>query len=357
MTKNIRHVREHAKKHEKDQLHLKSLLGKKVDSEKILGWFLATFVITLTTVIIFLNWETITSFFSAPQKTFPEKVNEQVEDPKEAQVDVKGYEIGLETSLLVNGQRTNETLKKINNLNVSGFDTGLKLAEALRHGGQKSTEAQDESFLKSITLATQLGHGDHLTKGETNGGNMIQKTLLTSYYLGEKTNLIQSALENDAKLLSQISNTLKVDLFAYLNQSSSRADSLDAYLNLLETLQAKAIERSSELQSQINFLNSNLKAQENTLKTTEKDFFDSLEMFDGSDADQKLTQFIGLQQTQSEARAKAGAYQKLKDYYDFFLPKLDVMIRAIQANRGPLVAGVRVVEIEDMQLELIIPEK
>ena len=349
MTKNIRHVREHARRHEKDELHLKNLLKKEVLSEKLMGWFMGTLVFTLSTLIIFLNWGKIADFFTAPEK--PPK--QMAENPA---WEIKGYRIGISTGQLVNGQVTNERMKKVNDIFINGYQLGLTMSQAINKGGEKTQQKKSEAYLSSVIFSQQLGHGDHLTHGQTSAGSLLQKAILTSYYLGEKTEFIHSALQNDAQLLSQINNTLKVDLFAYLNQSSSRSDSLDAYLNLLENLQDRATKRSGELQSQINFLNSNLKAQENTLKSTEEEFFSNLEMFNGNDADQKLTEFIGLQQNQSEARAKAGAYQKLKDYYDFFLPKLDVMIRAIQANRGPLVAGVRVVEIQDMQLELIVPE-
>ena len=180
---------------------------------------------------------------------------------------------------------------------------------------------------------------------------------MTSYYLGQKTALIHSTLQKDAELLSKIKSTLSVDIFAYLNQSISRADGLENYLSLLQTLQKTATQRSAELQSQITFLSSNFEAQEKSVGVTEEDFFRSLEAFNGGKADEQLTDFIDLQQGQSEIKAKIGAYQKLKYYYDFFIPKLENLSRAIQANRDPLIAGVKVVEIQNMTLPLIIKEK
>ena len=57
-----------------------------------------------------------------------------------------------------------------------------------------------------------------------------------------------------------------------------------------------------------------------------------------------------------EVRAKIGAYQSLQDYYKFFRPTLENLITAIKANRDPLIAGVKVVEIQNMTLPLIIKQ-
>ena len=228
------------------------------------------------------------------------------------------------------------------------------LNEKKLFGEKKQDKIQQNSLIASITLSTELSKGYHLTPVRKAGS--LQKSVLSTYYLGEKTININSTLQTDARLLSKINNALSVDIFAYLNQSDHRADSLDNYLHLLETLSNKSSARNQDLISMINFLENNFQSQEVSIKLTEENFFENLKIFDGENAEEELGRFIGLQQGQTEVKAKIGAYKGIKSYYDFFQPKLDNLIRAIKANRDPLIAGVKVVEIQNMTLPLIIRE-
>ena len=66
----------------------------------------------------------------------------------------------------------------------------------------------------------------------------------------------------------------------------------------------------------------NFEAQDRRIELTEEAFFRNIQAFDGENAEEALADFIGLEQSQSEVRAKIGAYQGLKDYYDNFIPLL-----------------------------------
>ena len=112
-----------------------------------------------------------------------------------------------------------------------------------------------------------------------------------------------------------------------------------------------------DLQYKIDFLSANFQAKEQEIKLSEDTFFQNLQIFDGPNAEEDLGQFIGLQEAQVEIRAKIGAYRSLRDYYVFFQPRLENLITAIRVNRGPLIAGVKVVEIQNMTLPLIIRER
>ena len=226
--------------------------------------------------------------------------------------------------------------------------------------GEKDTEPiifSAGALQNSVWLTNMLSTGQHLTRLEQERARSFQKSVLTTYYLGEKTIDINSTLQTDTQILRQINNTLSVDLFQYLNQSESRADTLDNYINLLNILLEKCNERINDLQTKIAFLSANFAAQEAQIKYSEQVFFDNLKIFQGEDAEKELGQFIGVQEAQVEVRAKIGAYQSLQNYYKFFQPRLDNLLRAIKANRGPLIAGVKVVEIQNMTLPLIIRQK
>ncbi|MBN2307051.1 hypothetical protein JXD20_03640 [Candidatus Peregrinibacteria bacterium] len=348
MTKKpFRHVRHHAKKHEEAHLNLKKLLRKTLYIEKVWGVFVTTFVIAITTIIIFFNWGNITSFFTGSEP--------EVADQTEVLKTVTGFQQGVLATYQINGQTTDQYIRFIRQIPGSGYAKGLETAQVIGEGQEETARDRKSIFMGSVILSNELSKGYHLTPLRT--AKSLQRSILSTYYLGEKTVNIDSVLQTDARLLGQISNTLSVDVFAYLNQADNRSDALDNFIHLLETLNQRALTRVQDLSSVINFLNANFQSQEVTLNLTEEAFFNNLQIFDGENAEEDLGKFIGLQKDQTEVKAKIGAYQRLKDYYEFFLPKIDNLLRAIKANRDPLIAGVKVVEIQNMTLPLIIREK
>lgn len=343
VAKNIRHIRHHARKHHQEHETLKELLRRQLYRENLWPLFAGTFLVVIILFIVGLNFGRITSFFTGGV--------EEGQPP----LTVHGAQSGVTAAYMVNGQTADQYIRLVRQIPTEGQMIGIRSSDAIGRQREAEAETRQDAFLSSILLSTELSKGYHLTPVRT--AKSLQKSVLTTYYLGEKTVDITSTLAADTQLLSKINNALSVDIFAYLNQSSSRADALDNFIHLLETLQAKAQERSADLASKINFLTANSQATERSISLTEDAFFESLQIFQGEDAEQQLGDFIGLQQTQTETQAKIGAYQGLKDYYDFFLPRLDNHLRAIKANRDPLIAGVKVIEIQNMTLPLIIRER
>ncbi len=322
-------------------------MSRAVHTEKIWDIFVGTFVVAIITIVLFLNWGNISSFFGGGDDEILSP------DKKNITTEVNGFRTGILAIYKLNSQASDEYIRIIRQIPTGGFDRGIKTVDAVSRQQEIVRDAGQQAFMESIFLSTDLSKGGHLTSVR-DGAKALQKSVLTTFYLGEKTVDINSTVQTDTKLLAQMSNTLSVDIFAYLNQSDSRADTLDNYLNLLRILREKATVRSRELSSQINFLQANFQAQEKSIKLTEDAFFENIKIFDGQNAEVQLAGFIGLEKEQSEVRAKMGAYQGLKDYYDHFLPLINNLITAIQANRDPLIAGVKVVEIQNMTLPLII---
>ncbi len=355
MTKHpIHNIRESAHKHHEAHKSLKELLKRPVYREKVWSVFFTTFLVTLATIIIFLSWGDITNFFVPGGKDINTqvhgyqtgvlgnyKLDEQIADSYDkylAQIPTDGQFIGLNTTQLVGDQ---PIIKGPPGMDVKteSEETGVHVLNALGN---------------SIWVTNTLSTGQHLTKMDQATAKSFQKSILTTYYLGEKTIDINSTLQTDTQVLTQINNALSVDLFQFLNQSASRADTLSNYINLLTVLLEKCNERIVDLQYKIDFLRGNSISKETQITLSEDAFFSNLDMFHGDNAEDELGKFIGLQQSQSEIKAKIGAYESLQGYYKFFQPKLQNLITAIKANRDPLIAGVKVVEIQNMTLPLII---
>jgi hypothetical protein len=345
--KHIRHIRHHARKYDEAHRRLKNLLSRPLFVEKIWDAFVGAFVITVITIVLFMNWGRVTSFFSGSEPEIPEAT--------ETLKNIHGFQTGVLATYQLNGQTADQYIRYVRQIPGGSYSKGLEAVQAVGSAQKKEAEVRQNTLMDSIAMTTNMSKGYHLTPVRKAGS--LQKSILATYYFGEKTININSTLQTDTELLGKINNALSVDIFAYLNQSESRATSLDNYVHLLETLNEKAKTRSQDLASVVNFLTANSKAQDTSITLTEDTFFNNLKIFNGENAEQELGRFIGMQQDQTETKAKIGAYSGLKQYYDFFLPKLDNLIRAIKANRDPLIAGVKVVEIQNMTLPLIIHEK
>ena len=358
MTKHpIHNVRHHAQRHHEAHKSLKKLLKRPVYRENVWGVFFATFLITIATIVIFLSWGDIANFFVSGEKNISMQVHGyktgilsnykldiQAEDSYEkylAQIPTNGQLIGLNTVQLVGDQPI-----------IKG-PPGMEIKTDKEETKTHVLNALGNSIWVTNTLST----GQHLTKMDQKKAKSFQKSILTTYYLGEKTIDINSTLQSNSQILTQINNALSVDLFQFLNQSANRADTLTNYINLLTVLLEKCNERIVDLQYKIDFLRGNSVSKETQIKLSEDAFFSNLSMFHGDNAEDELGKFIGLQQSQTEIKAKIGAYESLQGYYKFFQPKLDNLITAIKANRATLIAGVKVVEIQNMTLPLIIRQK
>ncbi len=346
MKKPNLHLHHHAKEHEEAHSRLKDLVSEyNPKKEKVLKVFLTTFALVLLSLLLFRNWGNIVNVLRPEPK------------PSVEVVDTNGVKKGVLSVYRVDSQANRTYRNLLASILTAGSTTAADVNVAFGSERGEKPVATEEILKNSVWLTNYLSTGQHLTRLQQKQAKALQKSILSTYYLGEKTIDINSTLQNDSKILGQIKNTLSVDLFAYLNQATNRSDSLDEYLNLLNVLLAKCNQRIMDLQYKIDFLSANFQAKEQEIKLSEDTFFQNLQIFDGPNAEEGLGQFIGLQEAQVEIRAKIGAYRSLRDYYAFFQPRLENLITAIRVNRGPLIAGVKVVEIQNMTLPLIIRER
>ena len=339
------HIHHHAQKHHEAEKRLKSLLSDyNPKKEKVLPIFFWTFIIVLLSILIFRNWGNIMDYFTSP-------------DAEPQTIQTLGAKTGVVGVYRVNNQAGIDYNRFIASADTAGSITGAEANSAFGDDRGEKPAAFADILKDTIWLTNYLSTGQFMTKLDQMNAKALQKSVISTYYLGEKTVDIYSTLNSDTKLLSQIKNTLSVDLFQYLNQAVNRSDQLDEYLNLLNVELTKTNERIEDLQYKINFLTSNSKTINTASTASEKTFFDNLSIFNGPDAERELAEFIGIQNNSNEVRAKLGAYNSLQGYYKFFKPKLENLIKTIQLNRAALIAGVKVVEIQNMALPLIIQSK
>jgi len=365
MKKPYRHVRHQAHKHHEAHQRLKWLLAhEKPRNDKSWTVFFVTFVFVLLTLLLYRNWANIANWLKPEPMASTQSIETigaktgvlataKIESQSVAEA-MKAAEAPKTEGQAQEPKRENQTAKEIV---VTGSVQAVNANQAFGQTIAAKPQAKEAVLKNVVWLTNYLGRGQHLTRLEQGKAKSLLKSIVATYYLGEKTVDINSTLAMDTKLLSQIKNALSVDLFQYLNQAVNRSDALDEYVNLLKTLVEKCKQRITDLTYKIDFLNANFKNQEAEIKMSEGTFFENLKIFNGPNAEVELGKFVGLQQTQAEVRAKAGAYDSLRKYYVFFLPKLNNLITAISVNRDPLIAGVKVVEVQNMSLPLIIQQR
>lgn len=340
----MKHLRHLAEKHHKAHEELKKMIvSHHPVQERILPLFLITFFIVLGTLLIFRNWEEIIDFFSRKEPA-----------ASAAAIETHGLKTGVLSVYKVDSQANQAYQNRLASLRSAGGALAAENNKLFGEDRGEKIKSNAELLKESVWLTNYLSQGQHLTKLYQKKAKSLQKSIIATHYIGEKTIDINSTLQSDTQLLTQIKNTLSVDLFQYLNQAVNRADALDEYLSLLGILMRKTDERVQDLQYKISFLGSESAAREKAISMSEKTFFENLKIFDGPNAEEELRKFIGLRETQAETKAKLGAYKSLQDYYRFFKPRLENLVTAIQANRAPLIAGVKVVEIQNMTLPLIV---
>lgn len=86
----------------------------------------------------------------------------------------------------------------------------------------------------------------------------------------------------------------------------------------------------------------------------EQDFFDALNDLEPAKSDTLLKSFVDVSQKQTALRARVAALQKLRDFYTGAIDRLQKRIEAVEENREALIQGIRVVDIPEGRLDIII---
>jgi len=338
------HVRRQAQAHHERHQKLKALLRHAPGREKVWGTFVTTLGIALISLALYANWGQITDALKPePPAPLPQ---------------THGFKTGVSATIKVEEQAGKTYLNLLAAIPTAGSPLGAKSAELLGHEpGRTPHVIYGQNASKGVQAATAIATGQPFTRFPQQEARGLSKSVLATVYLGEKTIDINSTLQRDTQLLGKINNALSVDLFEYLNQSTNRADGLESYLRLLRALSDKTKERVIELGSKVAFLDASSQAEATQIQFSQETFYSHLKIFNGPDAEEELGKFLGLQQQNVEDKAKKGAYTGLRDYYLFFQPRLENLITALQANRDALIAGVKVTEIQNMTLPLIIRQR
>lgn len=157
-------------------------------------------------------------------------------------------------------------------------------------------------------------------------------------------------------VLGAIQNALNTDIHALLDQTGSRSGVLENHIRELDQLLLTAQQMSLFIGQEMATFKGQFDSLKDMKRQAEKDFFLSVDVFEGSSARDDLEGFIKHGQDMVDLKARNLALNKVQTLYKSALRKLDARIRDLKANREALIKGVQVVDIQNSDLNIILQE-
>lgn len=163
-------------------------------------------------------------------------------------------------------------------------------------------------------------------------------------------------LQDHINDFSKIYESAQVDVNALLNQSSDRREALNDYVDELNFYTHLALQNQADIQEESELLSRQFSVVESNKNEQESLFFDKIDVLDAYASTAALNSFVGFSQEMIRLRAHYMAREKLLSYYEQVIPYMQTKIRDIDLNEEALVKGIKVVEVEGSELNLIQTE-
>ena len=148
----------------------------------------------------------------------------------------------------------------------------------------------------------------------------------------------------------------EADILQVLDQALDRRAALDAYLASLQAILREARTVFDQVSHEQNMLSVQFETVTQRKDVEEMAFFAAIEALDGVASDRHLARFNELIRRHVTIRARHRAISNIGDFLGRSFPKIEARIRDIESNVEPLVKGIKVIDIEQSDLGLIITE-
>ncbi len=157
--------------------------------------------------------------------------------------------------------------------------------------------------------------------------------------------------------LERMQNLYQVDVYELLDKTTDREEALRNYLiDLRDALEEGRISLDA-IELNIDDLSQSFNSLSPDKQQYEDDFFASLEDLEAEKSDVLLKSFVDASQKQVALKARVAALERLKEYYDNALAKVERRISAIDQNMEALSRGIRVVDVPGAGIDLIVREQ
>ena len=171
------------------------------------------------------------------------------------------------------------------------------------------------------------------------GTEMVATSVFSSYVFGFR----------------RIENAYQVDINELLDTASDRRSRLRGHLALLKKLYDEGAASLTAIDDEVSRIQADYTTLTAKQTSDEAIFFEAVKTLNGATADERLNSFIKVSQDVVALRARFKSLQEIRSYFDQALPKLARRIQDIELNQEALVAGTKVFDVPDSDLQLIIP--
>lgn len=221
--------------------------------------------------------------------------------------------------------------------------------------GSGTSNGSISGYKNGLQASSQIGAGADKLGNNLQGTQGFYNGLSAGFMVGEEGNLTGTNLIfDDVENISEISSLLQLDLLQLLNQSNERSDTLRSYRDELSQQLSRVQERGDVLDKQINSLNDVLNTTQQRQDQLQNDVFNNIDAKRPLESEQSLNDFLTLKSKTGELSTKARILQRIRTKYQLAQTLLTNKIRFVTANQEALVKGVRVVDIKDPQIQLIV---
>lgn len=209
-------------------------------------------------------------------------------------------------------------------------------------------------FRNGVSVSKKVGAGEDKLSGGLRKSNGFYAGVSLGYLMGEEGNLDTDFVFSDVQKISEISSLLEFNLLNFLNQSAGRSDALDIYLAELRNQQTAVRDRLDILPLQIRTLEASrttLAAQETTFRNELNNAIEQKFPFEAEDTWRRLAAVRGRM---GENTTQLNVLQRINEKYTLAATLLQNKVEFVTANRDALIKGVRVINIPDPQIRLIL---
>lgn len=157
-------------------------------------------------------------------------------------------------------------------------------------------------------------------------------------------------------VLSRIRVLYETDIQAMLNRSTDRNRALNDFISSMKSVASDARKSLGEIAQRKLTLQSEFDSITAAKQLQEEQYFANLSANNPSETSQSLANFTELARQSVDIRARYRALHKIEEYMNRYAAAVETRIRDTEFNREALIKGVKVIDVEGSDIDLIIPE-
>jgi hypothetical protein len=154
----------------------------------------------------------------------------------------------------------------------------------------------------------------------------------------------------------KVRNFYNTDLYSYLSQVTDRGKGFEAYMIQFKGANEEAKIAYEDLRQEIAELKLRVEGLNESAKEIENSFFTSLDELNSESVPGALKAFQEISSKRDLAKSELSAREAVATRFATGLPRIETKITAIELNRDPFVKGVKVVDYDKVDLDLVIDQ-